>query len=120
MGGSWHAKAGNLNNALMQTHGDFVLILDADQIPSPEILDRTLGYFDADPMPLTKPRTEAGPHIGWPHCAVGMQRALESAIALPSRSTNASRMLGFVTPPEVRRSFKVPPGSNAVDAVQRP
>jgi cellulose synthase (UDP-forming) len=44
-----HAKAGNLNSALMQTQGDFVLILDADQIPSPEILDRTLGYFAEDP-----------------------------------------------------------------------
>jgi cellulose synthase (UDP-forming) len=40
-----HAKAGNLNNALFQTSGEFVLILDADQIPAPEILDRTLGYF---------------------------------------------------------------------------
>jgi cellulose synthase (UDP-forming) len=44
-----HAKAGNLNNALGQTQGEFVLILDADQIPSPAILDRTLGYFAADP-----------------------------------------------------------------------
>ncbi|WP_235460007.1 glycosyltransferase family 2 protein [Yonghaparkia sp. Soil809] len=41
-----HAKAGNVNNALMQTDGEFLLILDADQIPRPEILDRTLGYFD--------------------------------------------------------------------------
>jgi cellulose synthase (UDP-forming) len=40
-----HAKAGNLNNALLQTQGEYILILDADQIPSPEILDRTLGYF---------------------------------------------------------------------------
>jgi len=40
-----HAKAGNINNALLQTQGEFILILDADQIPSPEILDRTLGYF---------------------------------------------------------------------------
>ncbi|MFB0835032.1 glycosyltransferase family 2 protein [Arthrobacter halodurans] len=41
-----HAKAGNLNNALMVTEGEFLLILDADQIPSPDILDRTLGYFN--------------------------------------------------------------------------
>lgn len=44
-----HAKAGNVNNALVQTTGDFILILDADQIPSPAILERTLGYFD-DPL----------------------------------------------------------------------
>jgi cellulose synthase (UDP-forming) len=40
-----HAKAGNLNNALFATDGEFLLILDADQIPDPAILDRTLGYF---------------------------------------------------------------------------
>jgi cellulose synthase (UDP-forming) len=40
-----HAKAGNLNNALFRTYGEFLLILDADQIPDPEILHRTLGWF---------------------------------------------------------------------------
>jgi cellulose synthase/poly-beta-1,6-N-acetylglucosamine synthase-like glycosyltransferase len=40
-----HAKAGNLNNALMATSGEFLLVLDADQVPHPEILDRTLGWF---------------------------------------------------------------------------
>ena len=39
-----------------------------------------------------------GPTQGCPYCAVGMHRALESAIGLPSRSTSASRMLVFVTP----------------------
>jgi cellulose synthase (UDP-forming) len=42
---SRHAKAGNLNNALFQTTGELLLILDADQLPRPEILDRVLGYF---------------------------------------------------------------------------
>jgi cellulose synthase (UDP-forming) len=40
-----HAKAGNLNNALFQTNGEFLLILDADQIPDPAILERMLGWF---------------------------------------------------------------------------
>ncbi|WP_322410355.1 glycosyltransferase family 2 protein [Microbacterium invictum] len=44
-----HAKAGNLNNALMNTDGEFLLILDADQVPDPLILHRTLGYFADDP-----------------------------------------------------------------------
>jgi cellulose synthase (UDP-forming) len=43
-----HAKAGNLSNALMQTDGEFVLVLDADQVPKPSILQRTLGYFGDD------------------------------------------------------------------------
>ncbi|QSR27037.1 cellulose synthase [Nocardioides aromaticivorans] len=41
-----HAKAGNLNNALFETQGEFILILDADQVPDPRILDRTLGWFE--------------------------------------------------------------------------
>jgi cellulose synthase (UDP-forming) len=40
-----HAKAGNLNNALLATEGEFILVLDADQVPHPNILSRTLGYF---------------------------------------------------------------------------
>jgi cellulose synthase (UDP-forming) len=43
-----HAKAGNLSNALMRTDGEFILVLDVDQIPAPAILDRTLGYFHDD------------------------------------------------------------------------
>lgn len=49
-----HAKAGNLNNALLNTEGEFMLILDADQIPRPEILDRTLGYFSDPKMGLVQ------------------------------------------------------------------
>lgn len=49
-----HAKAGNLNNALMVTEGEFLLILDADQIPSPDILDRTLGWFEDDKVALVQ------------------------------------------------------------------
>ncbi|MCM0618860.1 glycosyltransferase family 2 protein [Nocardioides bruguierae] len=49
-----HAKAGNLNNALLSTEGEFLLILDADQVPLPEILDRTLGYFNDEQMALVQ------------------------------------------------------------------
>ncbi|GDX81586.1 cellulose synthase [Deltaproteobacteria bacterium] len=44
-----HAKAGNLINALHRTQGEFILVLDADHRPRPELLERTLGYFD-DPL----------------------------------------------------------------------
>ncbi|AGL18015.1 hypothetical protein L083_4505 [Actinoplanes sp. N902-109] len=37
--------------------------------------------------------------------AVGMHRALHSAIGLPSSPVSASRMLAFVTPPEVSRNL---------------
>ena len=49
-----HAKAGNLNNALLLTEGEFLLILDADQVPLPEILDRTLGWFRDPAMALVQ------------------------------------------------------------------
>lgn len=49
-----HAKAGNLNNALMETDAEYILILDADQIPEPEILDRTLGYFHDRDMAMVQ------------------------------------------------------------------
>ena len=49
-----HAKAGNLNNALFLTAGEFMLILDADQIPAPEILDRTLGWFSDEQVALVQ------------------------------------------------------------------
>lgn len=42
---SLHAKAGNLNNALKQSKGEFVLLLDADMVPKSFFLQRTLGYF---------------------------------------------------------------------------
>ncbi len=44
--GNEHAKAGNLNNALGITDGEFILQLDADHVPLPNILDRLLGYFN--------------------------------------------------------------------------
>jgi cellulose synthase (UDP-forming) len=53
-GRSRHAKAGNLNNALMAIEGEFLLILDADQVPSPEILDHTLGYFRDEQVALVQ------------------------------------------------------------------
>ncbi len=41
-----HAKAGNLNNGLQYTDAEFVVLLDADHIPLPNFIERTLGYFD--------------------------------------------------------------------------
>jgi cellulose synthase (UDP-forming) len=40
------AKAGKINAALAKTTEDFVLVLDPDHVPFPELLDRVLGHFD--------------------------------------------------------------------------
>jgi cellulose synthase (UDP-forming) len=39
------AKAGKINRALAQSDEDFVLVLDPDHVPFPELLDRVLGHF---------------------------------------------------------------------------
>ena len=46
-----------------------------------------------------------GPPSGCPYDAVGMQRALDSAIGLPSRATSALWILVFLMPADVRRSL---------------
>jgi len=43
------AKAGNVNNAFHQTNGDLILILDADHIPTMDILENTVDWFRASP-----------------------------------------------------------------------
>jgi cellulose synthase (UDP-forming) len=42
------AKAGNLNNALRQTRGDFVTIFDCDHIPTRSFLQISIGWFLRD------------------------------------------------------------------------
>jgi cellulose synthase/poly-beta-1,6-N-acetylglucosamine synthase-like glycosyltransferase len=42
------AKAGNLNNALKQTTGEFIVTLDADHVPMPGLIGELIGFF-ADP-----------------------------------------------------------------------
>jgi cellulose synthase (UDP-forming) len=41
-----NAKAGNINNALLQATGDICLILDPDHVPKPNFLDEVLPYFE--------------------------------------------------------------------------
>jgi cellulose synthase (UDP-forming) len=43
-----HAKAGNLNNALKNTQGEFIVTLDADHVPMPDFIEKLIGFF-ADP-----------------------------------------------------------------------
>jgi cellulose synthase (UDP-forming) len=39
------SKSGNLNFALSRSQGELILVLDADQVPAPDILTRLAGYF---------------------------------------------------------------------------
>jgi cellulose synthase (UDP-forming) len=39
------AKSGNLNYGLGLSQGELILVLDADQVPAPDILTRLVGFF---------------------------------------------------------------------------
>ncbi len=41
-----HAKAGNLNHALVQCDAELIAVFDADHAPAPAFLDETLGFFN--------------------------------------------------------------------------
>jgi cellulose synthase (UDP-forming) len=66
-----HAKAGNINNALTYTHGQLILILDADHVPQPDILDATVGYFDDPSVALVQTPHDFGNHDSFQHFETG-------------------------------------------------
>jgi cellulose synthase (UDP-forming) len=43
--GNLHAKAGNMNNGIQYSDAEFMLFLDCDHVPQPQIVERLLGYF---------------------------------------------------------------------------
>ncbi|MBD2019561.1 glycosyltransferase, partial [Leptolyngbya sp. FACHB-36] len=48
------AKAGNLNHAITQTHGDLIVIFDADFVPTRNFLMRTVGFFQDETIALVQ------------------------------------------------------------------
>ncbi|MDM8349905.1 UDP-forming cellulose synthase catalytic subunit [Pseudomonas sp. sp1636] len=44
-----HAKAGNLNAAMLKTSGEFIAIFDCDHIPTRSFLQMTMGWFLRSP-----------------------------------------------------------------------
>lgn len=52
--GNANAKAGNLNHAISVTSGEFILQLDSDHVPFPNIIDRLLGYFNDPKMAVVQ------------------------------------------------------------------
>lgn len=43
-----HAKSGNMNSAMAQTKGELILILDADHVPTRDVLKNITGFFTQD------------------------------------------------------------------------
>ena len=46
---NFHAKAGNLNAAMQQTDGEFIVVFDCDHIPTRAFLQFSLGWLVAEP-----------------------------------------------------------------------
>ncbi len=66
-----HAKAGNINHALGLTDGQLLLILDADHVPQPDILDATVGYFDDPAVAVVQTPHDFGNHDSFQHFETG-------------------------------------------------
>lgn len=49
-----YAKAGNINHALRHVDAEFIVTLDADHVPRPELLERMLGYFSDERVALVQ------------------------------------------------------------------
>lgn len=49
-----HAKAGNFNHAFALTKGELIATFDADHVPQPNFLERTLGYFRDETVALVQ------------------------------------------------------------------
>jgi len=66
-----HAKAGNINAALPRTHGELVLMLDADHVPMPDALDALVGYFEDPQVALVQSPHDFSNQDSVQHYAVG-------------------------------------------------
>ena len=66
-----HAKAGNINSALAHTSGELLLVLDADHVPQPDILDATIGYFDDPSVALVQTPHDFGNQDSFQHFETG-------------------------------------------------
>jgi cellulose synthase (UDP-forming) len=49
-------KSGNLNFGLRHSQGELILVLDADQVPAPEILQKLVGFFNQDRVAYVQSR----------------------------------------------------------------
>jgi cellulose synthase (UDP-forming) len=71
------AKAGNINDALPRTSGEFIAVLDCDHVPSPRFLDATLGHLADHRVALVQtPQYYANAHTNRVAAAAWAQQAL--------------------------------------------
>ncbi len=86
-----HAKAGNINHALGVLEGELLLILDADHVPQPDILDATVGYFDDPMMAVVQTPHDFGNHDSFQHFETGRHdQSMFFEVILPGKDRHNS------------------------------
>ncbi len=86
-----HAKAGNINHALEVVDADLLLVLDADHVPQPDILDATLGYFDDPKMAVVQTPHDFGNHDSFQHFETGRHdQSMFFEVILPGKDRHNS------------------------------
>lgn len=114
-----HAKAGNINYALQRTSGDFIVVLDADMVPQPTYLDRTLGYFKDEKLALIQLPQEFYNQDSIQHASKATywhEQSLFFRVIQPGKNyTNSSFWCG--SPSVVRRQALLDVGGVATETV---
>jgi len=86
-----HAKAGNINHALEIVDAELLLVLDADHVPQPDILDATVGYFDDPKMSVVQTPHDFGNHDSFQHFETGRHdQSMFFEVILPGKDRHNS------------------------------
>lgn len=117
-----HAKAGNWNNAFRLTDGEIIATFDADHVPRPEFLERTLGFF-ADPrvalvqVPQLYHNLDSVQHqISWRQRRMYSEQDVFFNLVMPGKDNwNAAFFCG--TGALLRREALVPLGGIKTDTI---
>lgn len=82
-----HAKAGNVNAVLPKLSGDLILVLDADHVPAPDLLEAMSGYFADDQVALVQSAHSFRNHNSVMHEETGRhEQSLFFDVLLPGRN----------------------------------
>ncbi len=86
-----HAKAGNINHALEAVRAELLLVLDADHVPQPDILDATVGYFDDPKVAVVQTPHDFGNHDSFQHFETGRHdQSMFFDVILPGKDRHNS------------------------------
>ena len=93
----WFKKAGNLRYGFDHSDGDFILVLDADFVPRPDVLYHLAPYFDEPDVAIVQSPQffDIDPRMNWLQRAAGATQVLFYRWVQPSRDrSNAAICVG--------------------------